>query len=148
MAAKSQSRSVARLAAVQALFQLEAEGTGLAQLLKEFHDHRLGSELDDVQYAEAERDFFDAIVSYVARNREAIDALIAARLSSGWTMARLDPTMLQILRAGVYELMQRPEISVATIISEYLDVAHAFFDRKETGFVNGILDRISAEVRG
>ena len=144
---KSQSRSAARLAAVQALFQMDAEGTPRARLLKEFHDHRLGAVVDDVEFAGAEADFFDAIVIGVDEAREAVDALISERLATGWTMQRLDPTMLQILRAGTYELRDRREIATAVIINEYVDVADAFFDEREKGFANGLLDAIARSVR-
>lgn len=144
---RSQSRSVARLAAVQALFQLDVEETSTAKLLKEFHDHRLGEILDDVEYAEAEIDFFDDIVLGVGAEREALDALITERLADGWTLARLDPTMLQILRAGSWELGHRPDVPTATVINEYIDVADAFFDEREKGFANGLLDAIARQLR-
>ncbi|PZU63526.1 MAG: transcription antitermination factor NusB, partial [Sphingobium sp.] len=97
---RSKSRSAARLAAVQALYQLEMEGTPLHLLLHEFHEHRLGATIEDVTYAEAEQNFFDDVVSGVDRRRAEIDGLISARLSSGWTLDRLDKPMRQILRAG------------------------------------------------
>lgn len=148
MTAKSASRSVARLAAVQALFQLQMEKTSIARLLKEFHDHRLGQEIEDAQYHTAEVEFFDIIVTGVDAKADEIDSLITKHLSSGWSMGRLDKTMLQILRAGSFELLVRDDIPTGTIISEYVDVAKAFFDRKDSGFVNGLLDGIAKEVRG
>lgn len=144
---RSKSRSAARLAAVQALYQLEMEGTPLAALLHEFHQHRLGATIEDVTYAEAEVPFFDDIVSGVDKRRAEIDALIAARLSQGWALDRLDRPMRQILRAGTYELLARPDVGTGTVISEYLDVAHAFYDRREAGFVNGLLDAVAKDVR-
>lgn len=147
MSAKSRSRSAARLAAVQALFQYSSEKTSVAKLLKEFHDHRLGAEIEDDQYADAEVDFFDdLVIGATARNVE-IDELISANLASGWTLKRLDKTMLQILRAGTFELLALDDVPTATVIDEYLDVAHAFFDRKDAGFVNGLLDAIAKQVR-
>ncbi len=141
------ARSAARLAAVQALYQQQMEGTALARLLDEFHQHRLGREIEDDQYADADVDFFDDVVSGVAARREEIDGKLAARLASGWTIARMDKTMLQILRAGTYELLARPDVAVGTVIGEYLDVAKAFFDDREAKFVNGILDALAKEVR-
>ncbi len=141
------ARSAARLAAVQALYQQQMEGTALAKLLDEFHQHRLGREIEDDQYADADADFFDDVVGGVAARREEIDGKIAARLASGWTIARMDKTMLQILRAGTYELLARPDVAVGTVIGEYLDVAKAFFDDREAKFVNGILDALAKEVR-
>ena len=147
-APRSQSRSAARLAAVQALYQHQMEGTAQARLLDEFHQHRLGREIEDEQYAEADVDFFDDVVAGTLARSEEIDALLVARLAQGWTLARLDKTMLQILRAGTYELMARPDVPVGTAISEYVDVAHAFFDEREAKFVNGILDAVGKVVRG
>ena len=144
---RSKSRSAARLAAVQALYQLEMEGTPIAALLHEFHQHRLGATIEDVTYAQAEEPFFDDIVTGVDKRREEIDACIAARLSSGWSLERLDKPMRQILRAGTYELIARADIGTGTVISEYVDVAHAFYDKREAGFVNGLLDGVSKDVR-
>jgi N utilization substance protein B len=132
---------------VQALFQMDAEATSRALLLKEFHEYRLGATLDDVEFAGAEGDFFDAIVIGVDEDRADIDALIAQRLASGWTMERLDPTMLQILRAGTFELLRRSDIATAVVIDEYVDIADAFFDEREKGFANGLLDAIAKEIR-
>lgn len=148
MPKRSRSRSAARLAAVQALYQMDMESTPLARLLHEFHQHRLGAEIDDAVYADAEVVFFDDIVSGVEARREEIDAIISDKLAGGWTLARLDKTMLQILRAGSYELVARADVNTATVINEYLDVAHAFFDKDETRFVNGLLDAIAKEKRG
>jgi transcription antitermination protein NusB len=144
---RSLSRSAARLAAVQALYQQEMEGTPLAQLLHEFHHHRLGATIDDVDYAEAEVDFFDDIVAGVDARREELDGLIASKLAEGWTLARLDRPMKAILRAGAYELTARPDVPTAAAISEYVDVAKAFYDARESGFVNGLLDALSKELR-
>ncbi len=145
--ARLPARSAARLAAVQALYQLEMEGTPLASLLDEFHMHRLGAEIEDEQYLEADVAFFDDVVRGVAARRDEIDSRLTERLAQGWSIARLDRTMLQILRAGAYELLARPDISVSIVINEYLDVAHAFFDDREAKFVNGLLDAVAKDVR-
>ena len=144
---RSRSRSAARLAAVQALYQQEMEGTPLARLLHEFHEHRLGATIEDEQYHEAERDFFDDLVTGAEARRDDIDGLISGRLAEGWTLERLDRPMRAILRAGAYELIARPDVPVASVISEYVDVAHAFYDKRESGFVNGLLDAIAKEAR-
>jgi len=148
MTAKSNTRSTARLAAVQALFQHHMEKTPIPRLLKEFHDHRLGAEIEDAQYRPVEVDFFDDIVIGVSEKRDEIDELIAEKLASDWSMGRLDKTMLQILRAGAFELIERDEVPTGTVISEYVDVAHAFFNKKDSGFINGLLDTIAKQVRG
>ena len=144
---RSRSRSAARLGAVQALYQLDMEAIPIAQLLHEFHQHRLGATIEDVTYADAEIAFFDDLVSGVDARRDEIDGLIADRLSKGWSLERLDKPMRQILRAGTYELIARKDVPAATVISEYVDVAHAFYDKKESGFVNGLLDAVAKGVR-
>jgi N utilization substance protein B len=146
-AARSRSRSAARLAAVQALYQQEMEGTPLPRLLKEFHEHRLGATIEEERYHDAEADFFDDIVVGVDSRRTDIDKAVSAKLATGWTLERLDRPMRAILRAGTYELIARPDVPVGSVISEYLDVAHAFYDKRESGFVNGLLDAIAKEVR-
>jgi len=144
---RSRARAAARLAAVQALYQHDMQGTAQARLLNEFHQHRLGREIEDEQYAEADVDFFDDLVIGTLARREEIDALLSERLAKDWSLARLDKTMLQILRVGAYELLARPDISIGTAISEYVDVAHAFFDDREAKFVNGVLDAVAKAVR-
>jgi len=149
---RSKARSAARLAAVQALYQQHMESTAVSKLLNEFHQHRLGREVDDEDnegeiLADAEVAFFDDIVSGVAARRDEIDALVSAKLASGWTTARLDKTMLQILHAGTYELIARADVPRGAAISEYVDVAKAFFDDREAKFVNGVLDAVARDVR-
>ena len=144
---RSRSRSAARLAAVQALYQHDMEGTPVARLLHEFHEHRLGATIEDETYHEAERDFFDDVVTGAEARRGEIDEKIAAKLAQGWSLERLDRPMRAILRAGTYELIARPDVPVGSVISEYVDVAHAFYDKRESGFVNGLLDAIAKETR-
>ena len=144
---RSKSRSAARLAAVQALYQQEMEGTALRPLLYEFHQHRLGATIEDVEYAEADVDFFDDLVTGANARSGEIDLLIEGKLAKGWTLARLDKPMKAILRVGTYELLARNDVPVGAVISEYVDVAHAFYDKRESGFVNGLLDAIAKDVR-
>ncbi len=144
---RSISRSAARLAAVQALYQQEMEGTEPARLIHEFHQHRLGATIEGETYADAEISFFDDLVSGALARREEIDALIAERLAEGWNLDRLDKPMKAILRVGTYELIARPDVPVASVISEYVDVADAFYDKREKGFVNGLLDAIAKVAR-
>ena len=145
---KTQARSAARLAAVQALYQHEMEGTALPKLLTEFHHHRLGAEIEDAQYAKADAAFFDDVVKGTLARAEEIDAVIVARLADGWTLDRLDKAMKAILRAGTYELIARADVPRGAVVNEYVDVAKAFFDAREAGFVNGLLDAIGGAVRG
>jgi N utilization substance protein B len=147
-AQRGKARAAARLAAVQALYQHEMEGTPIPALLHEFHNHRLGATIEDADYAEAEVDFFDDVVKGATARAGEIDLAIEKKLASGWTLGRLDKPMKAILRAGTYELMARADVPVGAAISEYVDVAHAFYEKREAGFVNGLLDAIAKDVRG
>lgn len=147
-ARKPNPRSAARLAAVQALYQQEMAATALPRLLTEFHEHRLGRSIEDEDYAPADVAFFDDVVSGVDARRSEIDGHITTSLAQGWSLDRLDRPMRQILRAGVYELIARPDVPTAAVITEYVDVAHAFYERREAGFVNGLLDAVARAVRG
>ena len=144
---RSISRSAARLAAVQALYQQEMEGTPTARLLHEFHNHRLGATIEGETYAEAEISFFDDLVEGTLARRDEIDQLITKRLAQGWSLERLDKPMKAIIRVGAYELIARPDVPMASVISEYVDVADAFYDQREKGFVNGLLDAIAKAAR-
>jgi transcription antitermination protein NusB len=144
---RSRSRSAARLAAVQALYQQEMEQTPIPALLHEFHHHRLGATIEGVEYEDAEVDFFDDVVRGVHARSAELDELIAGKLAKDWSLARLDKPMRQILRAGSYELVARIDVPTGSVISEYVEVAKAFYDKRETAFVNGLLDAIAKEVR-
>ena len=147
-AARSTARSAARLGAVQALYQHDMEATPVAQLIHEFHQHRLGTTIDDeefpdAEYADAEVDFFDDLVRGTIARLSDVDEAIAAKLSSGWSLTRLDKAMKAVLRVGAYELIARPDVPAAAAINEYVDVAKAFHTPKEAGFVNGLLDAVA-----
>ena len=144
---RARARAAARLAAVQALYQQDMERTPLPRLLDEFHQHRLGATVEDVEYEDADVAFFDDIVRGVTARAAEIDARIAEKLAGGWTLARLDKPMRAILRAGTYELIARIDVPARAVVSEYVDVADAFYDKKETGFVNGLLDAVAKAVR-
>jgi len=141
----SRRRSAARLGAVQALYQIEAAGEIPRLVIDEFVKHRLGAEIEGVEYAEADPEFFADIVAGVHGRQAEIDDLIGAALTGTWKVERLDRTVRQVLRAGTYEIIARIDVPTAVIISEYIDVAHAFFDGAEPGFVNGVLDRLGRE---
>ena len=142
------ARSAARLAAVQALYQLEMRGETVPKLLNEFHKHRLGQEIEGAEYLAADEPFFDDVVAGVAARQAELDELIGAGLAQGWTLNRLDRPMRALLRAAVYELLARADVPAATVINEYVDVAHAFHEEKEAKFVNGLLDAVARRVRG
>jgi N utilization substance protein B len=141
------ARSAARLAAVQALYQRDMTGGSVPGLLTEFHNHRLGATIGDEQYRPADAPFFDDLVAGAAARGSEIDALISAHLADGWALDRLDKPMRGLLRVGVYELIARADVPVATVIDEYMDVAHAFYDPREAKFVNGLLDAVARSVR-
>ena len=147
-ARKGNSRSLARLAAVQALYQREMTGGTVPGLLHEFHRHRLGATIEDAEYKPADATFFDDLVAGVTARQNEIDALIAANLAAGWALNRLDRPLRALLRLGVYELVARADVSTTSVIDEYMDVAHAFYDARETSFVNGLLDAVARAARG
>ena len=124
------------------------EGTAIPTLLHEFHHHRLGATIEGVEYTDAEVDFFDDVVAGVGAREAELDELIASKLAKDWSLTRLDRPMRQILRAGSYELVARIDVPTGSIISEYVDVAKAFYDKREASFVNGLLDAVAKEVRG
>lgn len=142
------ARSAARLAAVQALYQREMGGDPVPKLLMEFHSHRLGQEIEGAEYLAADQLFFDDVVAGVAARQDELDGLISAALAQGWAIDRLDRPMRALLRAGVYELLARPDVPAATVIDEYVDVSHAFHDDKLARFANGLLDTVARNIRG
>ena len=137
------SRSAARLAAVQALYQQEMEGTPLPRLLHEFHEHRLGATIEDAPMPRPSTASSTTWSAGPMPGGRKSTPLIAARLAEGWSLERLDKPMKAILRVGAYELLARADVPVASVITEYVDVAHAFYDKRESGFVNGLLDAIA-----
>lgn len=141
------SRSTARLAAVQALYQRDMSGTPADRLVDEFAAWRLNEPVDGERLAPPDAQFFAGLVAGAAARASEIDRLIEAHIAEGWALERIDRPLLAILRAAVFELIARPDISVGTVISEYLNVAHAFYERRDTGFVNGVLDAVAREVR-
>ncbi len=148
MKAPAKARAAARLAAVQALYQHAMEATAVTRLLTEFHHHRLGATIGDAEYNDADVALFDDLVSGTLARSAEVDAAIAARLATGWTLARLDKPMHALLRAATYELIARRETPPRMVITGYLDVAEAFYDNREKGFVNGLLDAVARDVRG
>ncbi len=142
------ARSAARLAAVQALYQMDIAHTPVKTVIEEFTAHRFGHEVEGHVYNELDEDFFKAIVEGVVAGQTAIDRAIAGLLAQGWRLSRLDSILRAILRAGAYELMQRPDVPAKVTINEYLDVAHAFFENgEEPGVVNGVLDKLARRLR-
>lgn len=145
----SRRRSVARLTAVQALYQLELNrGLGPEAVVHEFTRHRFGQEIEGDQIGEADPALFSDIVRGVAADQERLDETITAVLTEEWPLGRLDSVLRAILRAGAYELVHRHDVPPRVSISEYTTVAHAFFVGKEPGFANGVLDQLGRMLRG
>jgi N utilization substance protein B len=141
-------RSVARLAAVQALYQLELNrGIDPEAVVREFARHRLGHEIDGDRYGEADPALFSDIVRGVAADLDRLDATITEALTEEWPLPRLDAVLRAILRAGAYELVHRRDVPPRVSINEYTTIAHAFFSGKEPGLANGVLDRLGRTLR-
>jgi len=141
-------RGAARLAAVQALYQMDVGGTGLLETVAEYESFRLGQEVDGDTYREADAAWFRDIVSGVVRGQTFIDPLIHSSLTPDWPLARLDTTLRAILRAGTYEVTGRKDVPVAVVVSEYVDIAKAFYGEDEPRLVNAVLDRVARRSRG
>ncbi|MEX0346830.1 MAG: transcription antitermination factor NusB [Rhizobiaceae bacterium] len=140
-------RGAARLAAVQALYQMDVAGTGLLEIAAEYEAHRLGKEIDGSQYRDADAQWFRSILSGVVDNQKEIDPIVKQSLLEGWPLSRLDSTLRAILRSGTFELMQRADVPVAVIVNEYVDIARAFYEDEEPKLVNAVLDRVAKRVR-
>lgn len=152
MSVSHQARSVARLAAVQALYQMEVSGTGVEAVVREFSEHRfdrpaVAEEGEGAPLAAADEAFFADLVRGVVAHQRGIDPAIARRLAQGWRLERLDATVRAILRAGAFELAHRPDVPVEVVINEYVDLARSFFEGPEPGFVNAALDGLARDVR-
>jgi transcription antitermination protein NusB len=144
---KANRRGAARLAAVQALYQMDIAGTDLKEIMAEFESHWIGRELDGAQYLPAEAAFFRDLVSGVLREQRTLDPLVDTALVEGWPLKRIEAILRAVLRAGAYELKHRSDVPARVIVSEYVDIAHAFVDREETGLVNAVLDQIARQYR-
>ena len=144
---RAEQRSSARLAAAQALYQMEVAGAGLADVLAEFEAHWIGQEVEGEQYKPAELAFFRDIVGGVLEDQRDIDRAIDAALAKGWPLKRVEALMRAILRAGYYELSARPDVPARAAIKEYVDVAGAFFGPEESGMINAVLDALARQTR-
>ena len=146
-ARKANKRGAARLAAVQALYQMDLAGTGLNEIFAEFEGHWLGGEVEGAQYMPAEAAFFRDIVGGVVREQGRLDPMIDAALARGWPLKRIETVLRAVLRAGAYELAHRSDIPARVVVTEYVDVAGAFVDKEETGMVNAVLDQLARQMR-
>ena len=141
------ARTVARLAAVQALYQMELAGEGVETVIAEFSNHRFDADIEGEPLAEADEEWFAEIVRGVIAGQRDIDAAIKARLASNWRLERLDATLRALLRSGAWELAHKAEVPREIVIDEYVELAKAFFDDAEAKFVNAALDGVARDVR-
>jgi len=144
---KANRRGAARLAAVQALYQMDLAGTGLNEILGQFESHWIGQEIEGNRYLPAEAAFFRDVVAGVVREQRKLDPLINEALAQSWPLKRIEAILRAVLRAGAYELDQRRDVPTRVVLSEYVDLAHAFVDREETGMANAVLDQIARRLR-
>ncbi|PCH82382.1 MAG: transcription antitermination factor NusB [Hyphomicrobiales bacterium] len=140
-------RGAARLAAVQALYQMDVGEVDLNDTIAEYEAYRLGNELDGEQYRDADPQFFRDIVSGVVKHQRDLDPLIHTSLVPGWPLSRIDALLRAILRCGAYELVERKDVPPRVVISEYIDIANAFYSQDEPGMVNGVLDAVARKKR-
>lgn len=145
---KANRRGAARLAAVQALYQMDVAGTPINDIFAEFESHWLGREVEGSQYLPAEAAYFRDVVGGVVREQREIDPVVDQVLAGGWPLKRVELLVRAVLRAGAYELAHRRDVPARVVVSEYVDVANAFLDREETGMINAVLDRLGRSYRG
>ena len=136
-------RGAARLHAVQALYQMDVGGMGILETVAEYENHRLGREIDGVQYRDADPQWFRRVVSGVVEHQKDLDPRIRECLLEGWPLSRIDSTLRAILRAGAFELAHIPDVPVPVAVSEYVDIAKAFYEADEPKLVNAVLDRLA-----
>ncbi len=144
---KANRRGAARLAAVQALYQMDVAAKGLNEIFAEFESHWMGREVEGSQYLPAEAAFFRDLVGGVVREQRTLDPMIDAALAQGWPLKRIEALLRALLRSGSYELAHRRDVPARVIVSEYVDVAHAFFGKEETGMANAVLDELARKLR-
>lgn len=142
-----QARSVARLAAVQALYQMEVSSAGAEAVIREFSEHRFDRDVEDLTLAGADEAFFADLVRGVVAHQGEVDKAVVRRLAQNWKLERIDATVRAILRAGAYELTHRADVPTEVVIDEYVELAKSFFEGPEPGFVNGALDGVAQDVR-
>jgi len=142
-----ESRSAARLGAVQALYQMETAETPVDGIIEEFVHHRFGTEVEGVALPIGDDVFFADLLIGIVDKQSEIDPIVNTVLSEGWKLVRLDATVRAILRAGSYELLFRTDVPPKVTIAEYVRLAESFFEGDEVGFVNGVLDKLAREHR-
>lgn len=145
--AKPAEKSAARLAAVQALYQMDVAGKGVTDAMAEFEAHWIGREVDGITFPPAENALFRQILSGAVEEQRPVDRRIDDALSDSWPLERIEAVLRAILRAGAWELAYKRDVPFRVVISEYVDVAHRFYGGDEPGLVNAVLDAIARKVR-
>ena len=140
-------RGAARLAAVQALYQMDLAATPINEALAQFESHWIGREVEGEEYLPAEAAHFRDVVRGVVEDQRKLDPMIDQALQKGWPLKRIETVLRAILRAGAYELDRKPDVPARVVVAEYVDVAHAFVDRDETGMINAVLDQLARQLR-
>ncbi|MET3560565.1 N utilization substance protein B [Bartonella japonica] len=140
-------RGAARFAAVQALYQMDMVGTGVIETAAEYEAYHLGKDIDGDQYLEADFQWFLSIITGVVKSQKQLDPMLHQQLSAEWSLSRLDSILRAILRAGLWELINRPDVPVAVVMNEYVDIAKAFFEGDEPKLVNAVLDNMAKKAR-
>jgi transcription antitermination protein NusB len=146
-AKKNEARHAARLASVQALYQMDMAGTDLSDVIVEFTTYRFNQDTGEYGSQQPDATFFADLLRGVIRLQREIDPVVDQQLAIGWRLVRVDSIVRAILRAAVFELIERPDVPARVVINEYIDVAHAFFDDDEPKVVNGVLDRLARKYR-
>lgn len=144
---KPMKKSAARLGAVQALYQMDVAGTPLHDVFAEFESHWLGQEVEGIEMPDADRRLFRSVVEGVLKEQRRIDPLVDGALAKGWPLKRVEAVLRAVLRAGAFELLEKPDVPARVVIAEYVNVAGAFLDRDETGMVNAVLDTLARDQR-
>jgi len=144
---KANRRGAARLAAVQALYQMDVASTGLNDILAQFESHWIGREVEGEQYLPAQKTFFRSLLTGVLNEQRRIDPIIDEALSKGWPLKRIETMLRAILRAGAYELICVSDVPARVVVTEYADIGAAFLDKEETGMINAVLDQLGRQFR-
>jgi N utilization substance protein B len=144
---RARLRRTARLSAVQALYQMELTGAGAKAVVMQFRNHKFGYDDEPGDYIESDEDFFEDLLNGIVARQDEVDSLAASVVKEGWKYSRLDSTVRAILRAGGYELVARADVPTGVVINEYVDIAKAFFEGPEPGFINATLDALARKTR-
>ena len=144
---RANRRGAARLAAVQALYQMDLAATPLNEILGQFEAYWIGREVEGEEYLPAEAAYFRDVVRGVVDEQRRLDPMIDAVLAKGWPLKRIETVLRAILRAGAYELDRKPEVPARVVVSEYADIANAFVEPDETGMINAVLDQLARQLR-